>query len=62
MKPARRLLVFTAVLCMAAMFSLAGCSTTSSTKAIAKPSHAAAAANDFPTAAQAGIPPATLKK
>ncbi len=38
----------------------AGCSTTHE-KTIPKPSHAAAAANDFPTAIQAGIPSTTFK-
>jgi hypothetical protein len=41
----------------------AGCATTHPKQAaIPKPSHAAAAANDFPTAIQAGIPTSTIQK
>ncbi len=46
----------------AALLLLAGCSTTAAKKPIAKPSHVAADANDFPTAIQAGIPATTIKK
>jgi uncharacterized protein YceK len=51
------------VLCWATALVLlaAGCSSVPK-KTIAKPSHEAAAANDFPTAIQAGIPAQTLKK
>ncbi len=49
--------------CLAtALLLLAGCTTTANKKPIAKPSHVAAEANDFPTAIQAGIPATTIKK
>jgi uncharacterized lipoprotein YajG len=53
---------FAAGFLVAALLLFAGCSTTTNKKPIAKPSHVAAEANDFPTALQAGIPAATVKK
>jgi len=45
----------------ALVFLAAGCSSGPG-KPIPRPSHEVAAANDFPTALQAGIPAQTLKK
>jgi hypothetical protein len=45
----------------AAMILAAGCTTTHG-KSTPKPSHSAAAADDFPTAIQAGIPASNFKK
>jgi hypothetical protein len=62
MKSPQRVSCFATGLLTAALLLLAGCSTTANKKPIAKPSHVAAEANDFPTAVQAGIPSTTLKK
>jgi len=62
MKSAHRSSCFVLGLFAVALFLFAGCSTTSNKKPIAKPSHVAAEANDFPTAIQAGIPASTVKK
>jgi uncharacterized protein YceK len=61
MKATRSFLFLIIASFTAATILLAGCSTVDK-KPIAKPSHAAAAANDFPTALQAGIPTQTIKK